>query len=124
MDQVAELLGALKTDGHVFQLRGYVFPSRICTDVDGNATKPVDVSSSFRYALKFAGIDDFKWHDLRHSCASFMAMNGATLPEIGAVLGHRSAASTKRYSHLTEQHQHKLVHVTMRKVLSGGNDDE
>jgi integrase len=49
-----------------------------------------------------AGLRDFRWHDLRHSCASFLAQNGATLLEIGSVLGHRSTSATKRYSHLVE----------------------
>lgn len=49
-----------------------------------------------------AGLADFRWHDLRHSCASFLAQQGATLLEIGSVLGHRSAAVTRRYSHLIE----------------------
>ena len=49
-----------------------------------------------------AGLRDFRWHDLRHSCASFLAQNGATLLEIGAVLGHRSTSVTRRYAHLVE----------------------
>jgi integrase len=49
-----------------------------------------------------AGLNDFHWHDLRHSNASFLAQNGATLLEIGSVLGHKSPATTKRYAHLVE----------------------
>jgi integrase len=49
-----------------------------------------------------AGLSDFRWHDLRHTCASFLAQNGATLLEIGSVLGHKSPSVTKRYSHLVE----------------------
>lgn len=49
-----------------------------------------------------AKLKDFKWHDLRHSCASFLAQKGATLLEIGSVLGHRSPSVTRRYSHLVE----------------------
>lgn len=49
-----------------------------------------------------AKLRDFRWHDLRHSCASFLAQQGASLLEIGSVLGHRSAAVTRRYSHLVE----------------------
>lgn len=51
---------------------------------------------------KDAGIVDFRWHDLRHSCASILAQSGASLPEIGSVLGHQSASATFRYSHLIE----------------------
>ncbi len=49
-----------------------------------------------------AGLKDFRWHDMRHSCASFLAQQGANLFEIGSVLGHRSPAVTARYSHLIE----------------------
>lgn len=47
-----------------------------------------------------AGLEDFRWHDLRHSCASFLAQRGASLLEIGSVLGHKSPSVTQRYTHL------------------------
>jgi integrase len=49
-----------------------------------------------------AGLVDFRWHDLRHSCASYLAQNGATLLEIGSVLGHKSPNMTMRYAHLIQ----------------------
>jgi integrase len=49
-----------------------------------------------------AELRDFRWHDLRHSCASLLAQNGATLLEIASVLGHRSTSVTRRYAHLVE----------------------
>lgn len=49
-----------------------------------------------------AELRNFRWHDLRHSCASFLAQQGATLLEIASVLGHRSTAVTRRYAHLVE----------------------
>ena len=60
-------------------------------------------------ALRAAQIDDFRFHDLRHSAASYLAMSGATLAEIAEVLGHKTLAMVKRYSHLTEQHTSKVV---------------
>lgn len=47
-----------------------------------------------------ANLEDFRWHDLRHSCASYLAQHGASLLEIGQVLGHKSPATTARYAHL------------------------
>jgi site-specific recombinase XerD len=47
-----------------------------------------------------AGLVDFRWHDLRHSCASFLAQNGASLVEIGSVLGHSSPSVTAKYAHM------------------------
>jgi integrase len=49
-----------------------------------------------------AGLDDFHWHDLRHTCASMLAQNGATLLEIGSVLGHKSPSMTMKYAHLVQ----------------------
>jgi integrase len=49
-----------------------------------------------------AKLEKFRWHDLRHTCASYLAQNGATLLEIGAVLGHKSQSMTARYSHLVK----------------------
>lgn len=51
---------------------------------------------------KDAGLSDFRWHDLRHSCATFRAQKGATLLEIGSVLGHKSPSVTQRYSNLVQ----------------------
>lgn len=66
-------------------------------------------------ALKAARIKEFRWHDLRHTCASYLAQSGATLLEIGDLLGHRQIAVTRRYSHLTVKHKAAMVH----RVLGG-----
>lgn len=70
--------------------------------VDGNG-EPADKSFlTFHWKKVRAAADlvDFRWHDLRHSCASFLAQNGASLVEIGSVLGHSSPAITAKYAHL------------------------
>ncbi len=74
-----------------------VFPGR-------KKNRPVDLRTPFETAVKRAGIEDFRWHDLRHSAASYLAMNGATLAEIAEVLGHKTLAMVKRYSHLSQAH--------------------
>lgn len=51
------------------------------------------------------GIEDFKIHDLRHSTASALINSGSDLYTVGAVLGHKSTASTKRYAHLDLQNK-------------------
>lgn len=55
-------------------------------------------------ALKAAGITDFRWHDLRHTAASYLAMGGVSLVEIAKILGHRTLAMVARYSHLSDGH--------------------
>lgn len=74
----------------------------------------------FREALEKAGIKDFRFHDLRHTCASYLAANGATLLEIQQVLGHRSPVMTMRYAHLTESHVESVVDRVMRGKLEVG----
>lgn len=80
-----------------------VFPGRT------KPNKPVDLRTPFATALKRAGIDDFHWHDLRHTAASYLAMNGASLAEIAEVLGHKTLAMVKRYAHLSEAHTASVV---------------
>lgn len=58
------------------------------------------VQSWFAWAARWLGIEDLRFHDLRHSAASAMINAGVPLYTVGAVLGHKAAASTKRYSHL------------------------
>lgn len=44
---------------------------------------------------------NLQWHDLRHTCASYIVQAGQSLEFAGKHLGHRSAASTQRYAHLS-----------------------
>ena len=60
-------------------------------------------------ALADAGVENFRFHDLRHDVASTLVMNGATLYEVAQVLGHRSIITTQRYAHLSTDHKRKLV---------------
>ena len=80
--------------------------------------KPVDLRTPFENALKRAEITDFRWHDLRHSCASYLAMNGASLAEIAEILGHKTLQMVKRYAHLSEAHTSKVV-ARMNEAIFG-----
>ncbi len=71
--------------------------------------KPVQLRNAWQTALKKAGIEDFRFHDLRHCAASYLAMSGASLGEIADILGHKTLAMVKRYSHLSESHKHSVV---------------
>lgn len=73
------------------------------------ADKPMLVDKPFQVLVRSVGLDDFRFHDLRHSCASYLAMNGASLAEIAEVLGHKTLAMVKRYAHLSEAHTSKVV---------------
>jgi len=76
-------------------------------------SQPYNHEDMWRQALKKAKVKDFRFHDLRHSCASYLAQNNATLLEIADVLGHRNMAMTKRYAHLATKHKSDLVNRIM-----------
>ena len=59
--------------------------------------------------MRHAQLVDFRFHDLRHSAASYLAMNQATPSEIAEVLGHKTLQMVKRYAHLGEAHTSALV---------------
>lgn len=80
-----------------------VFPSR------RNPKNAYAFEPLFHAALKVAHVKNVTFHTLRHSCASTLAKNDATLLEIADVLGHRQLAMTKRYAHLTTAHKARLV---------------
>ena len=67
-------------------------------------SKPIDIRSAWETALRKAGIANFRFHDLRHTAASYLAMNQASLLEIGTLLGHKTVQMTKRYAHLSNAH--------------------
>ena len=81
--------------------------------------KPVNLRSSWEKALKIADIKDFRFHDLRHCAASYLAMSGASLTELADILGHKSLSMVKRYSHLTDSHRHKVVDRMNTHFLTG-----
>jgi integrase len=63
---------------------------------------PNQVSMALRRAIKAAGIEDCRLHDLRHTFASYQAMAGTQGRGLQAMLGHRDARMTMRYSHLSD----------------------
>ena len=76
-----------------------------------------DLRTPWLESLKAAQIEDFRFHDLRHSAASYLAMNGATPGEIAEVLGHKTLQMVKRYSHLSEAHTSKVVASMNEKIF-------
>ncbi len=61
--------------------------------------------------------EDFRFHDLRHSAASYLAMSGASLAVIAEILGHKTLAMVKRYAHLSEAHTRSVVEPMNRAVF-------
>ncbi len=79
---------------------------------------PANIRWAWDKAVKDAKLENFRFHDLRHSAASYLAMNGATLAEISDVLGHKTLQMVKRYAHFSEIHTSKVV-AKMNKQIFG-----
>jgi len=100
-DPARQLIGRLANGKK--PLPEYVFPSR---DGAGHRTT---IKRDWPQLTKAANIAGLRVHDLRHSFASQLASGGASLPLIGALLGHSSPVTTHRYTHLYDDLQREAV---------------
>ena len=98
------------------KIRNLINPFVFSGDNNSHANFP---RKAWETALKKAEITDFTFHDTRHSAASELAMNGASLHEIAAVLGHKTLAMVQRYAHLSEQHTMSVVERMNNAVFGG-----
>lgn len=89
-----------------------VFPGKVALN-----SGPASVRTAWLTALKKSGVTNFHFHDLRHSAASYLAMNGAPLLDIAAILGHKTLSMVKRYSHLSETHVGSVVASMNEKIF-------
>lgn len=79
------------------------------------------VHNGWRHIRKLAGLEDVRIHDLRHSFASVAAGAGMGLPIIGALLGHRQAETTKRYSHLHQDPLREASEAIAQRISEAMN---
>lgn len=89
-------------------LSEYVF-----CDKDGSSFK--EVKRSFGTAMKRAGIENFRFHDIKHTFASHLVMNGIDLLTVKEI-GHKSIEMTLRYSHLSPNHKQRAVELLGSKI--------
>ena len=78
---------------------------------DSQGRRFLEVKRSFNSACRRAGIDDFRFHDLRHTFASRLVMKGASLKAVQELLGHADMKMTMRYSHLSKEHLRDSVNL-------------
>ena len=107
--------GVPMTDDVYRELKNFQKVRNIKSDslwVTKNGEKLIDMRVRFYKVLETAEIKDCRFHDLRHTVASHIAMNGGSLLDIAEVTGHKTMQMVKRYSHLTQKHTAKLLQDT------------
>jgi len=83
-----------------------------------------NIRKSFDRALKLAKINDFRFHDLRHTFASHLVMNGCDIRTVQQLMGHKDIKMTMRYSHLSRSHlQDAVEKLGMSWTLYGHQRD-
>lgn len=93
----------------------FVFPGA------GTTGHVVEINRAWRRVCKAAGITGLRVHDLRHSYASQLASTGASLPLIGALLGHSTPNTTARYAHLFVDPQREATERVGAIIEAAGN---
>jgi integrase len=102
---------------------------RIFPPVPGAKRDRQRVDRSFETIPELAGIKEFRFHDLRHTFASWYMMNGGDLYELAKILGHANIKMTERYAKLAKSHiartgstareMWRLMEGVLRKQASG-----
>ena len=65
--------------------------------------------SAWQRARDRAGLKDFRFHDLRHTAASYFAMSGASARDLCDIFGWKTMQMAMRYAHLSETHTAKIA---------------
>lgn len=99
--------------------------TKVGTRADGTKTPAIrkmrcDDNSAWQLGLKRAGIEDFRFHDLRHTWASWLIQSGVPLSALQEMGGWESIEMVRRYAHLAPNHL--TEHACKIDSLLGGND--
>jgi site-specific recombinase XerD len=82
---------------------------------NGKRIDDAQVQIAFQEAVRRSGIEDFHFHDLRHTFASDLVMQeGVELNDVRELLGHKNMSMTLRYAHLSPKHKTKVVNILDR----------
>lgn len=111
----------LHIDGYPLQLltdylkatagkRKYLFQSKA-------AERPFTIDREWYRIVDRSGVTNFRFHDLRHTAASYFALDGADIGTIASILGHSDIQTTRRYAHLTDAHIKTAAGKMQRKIF-------
>lgn len=104
-EELVDMLKSLTRDTqYVFAYKGHPIKS--------------NVRKSFLSALKAAGITDFRFHDLRHTHASWLVQSGTQLSVVQDMLGHADPKTTRRYAHHSKEQYIKALGDTFKQSQS------
>lgn len=67
------------------------------------------IKTAWATACRLAGITNLRWHDLRHTFGTRAIENGASLPDLQKVMGHRRIETTMQYVHATDRGRRRVV---------------
>ena len=100
------------------------FDGFICRDNFGKLITPEFVTTHFRYVIDKKKLKKIRFHDLRHSCASLLLANGASMKAIQEWMGHSTFNVTANfYSHLDYNSKIDSAEV-IANVLGGADKEE
>ncbi|HOK56764.1 MAG TPA: site-specific integrase [bacterium] len=74
------------------------------------------ISHLFEKIIKKAGITNFRFHDLRHTFASWLVMKGVNLKTVQELMGHKDFTTTLRYAHLSPEHKKLAVEILSDEI--------
>jgi integrase len=115
----SDVLGALRSLPSWQERKGPIFRNQ------RHPEKPVLSNDHwFKPALNAASISDFKWHDIRHTFASWLVQDGVPLDRVSKLLGHKSLTMTMRYAHLAPNQLHEDVALLTRNSTSVAPEPE
>ena len=87
--------------------------------VNSELVFPQDPRKSFETLLRNCKIDNFRFHDLRHTCASYLVQAGVELLKVAAHLGHKNIQSTLRYAHLSPKVTEETGEAVAARIYRG-----
>jgi len=112
-----EALEILKAYSRVRRLgTDLLFPGR------KDPKRPADIHDAWDNAVARAGLENFRFHDLRHTAASYYAMSGAAARDLCDIFGWQTMQMAMRYAHLFDSHTSELAAKMNEKFLSKTNE--